>query len=147
MGKREKRKAKLDLEEEDEAEPSGSAKPSNSFLGLSSDDNDDDEAANEDLSLKIVEKALLMRAAKLVPDAAAADGGDAGVLNGTQGAIDGGGNGSSSSVLEGEVVESPSGSGRIVKKKIVKKIVKKKIVKKVKKMEVQDQSVSFFFFF
>ena len=53
----------------DEAEPSGSAKPSNSFLVLSINDDDDDEAANEDLSLKIVEKALLMRAAKLVHDA------------------------------------------------------------------------------
>ena len=52
----------------DEAEPSGSAKPSNSFLVLSSD-NDDDKVVNEDLSLKIVEKALLMCAAKLVPDA------------------------------------------------------------------------------
>ena len=52
----------------DKVEPIGSAKPSNSFLVLSSDD-DDDKAANKDLSLKIVEKALLMRAAKLVLDA------------------------------------------------------------------------------
>ena len=51
----------------DEAEPSSSAKPSNSFLVLSSN-GDDDIAANEDLSLKIVEKALLMHAAKLVLD-------------------------------------------------------------------------------
>nr|POE68049.1 hypothetical protein CFP56_39190 [Quercus suber] len=113
MGKREKRKAKLNLEEEDEAEPSGSAKLSNSFLVLSNDD-DDDEAANKDLSLKIVKKVLLMHTAKLVPDTAADDNGDAGILNGTQGAIYGGGNGSSSSVLEGEVVESPSGSGKKV---------------------------------
>ena len=65
MGRKEKQKPKLDLEEEDEAEPSGSTKPSNSFLVLSNDD----AAANEDLSLKIVEKGLLMRAAKLVPNA------------------------------------------------------------------------------
>ena len=117
----------------------------NSFLVLSSDD-DEDEAANEDLSLKIVEKALLMHVAKLVPDAAVDDDGDASVLNGTQGVIDGSGNGSSSSVLEGEVVESPSGSGRkvIVPFGSNKKIVKKK---KIKKMEVQDQSVSFYFYF
>ena len=70
MGRRERRKAKLDLEEEEEAEPIGSTKPSNSFLVLSTDD-DNDEAANEDLSLKIVEKALLMHAAKLVPNTAA----------------------------------------------------------------------------
>ncbi|KAL0004419.1 hypothetical protein SO802_011980 [Lithocarpus litseifolius] len=82
-----------------------------------------------------------MHAAKLVPDAAADDDDNTGVLNGTQGAIDGGGNGSSSSVLEGEVVESPSGSGRkvVVPFRSNKKIVKKK--KKIKKMEVQDQSV------
>ena len=86
-----------------------------------------------------------MHAAKLVPDAAANDDGDAGVLNGTQGAIDGGGNGSSSSVFEGEVVESPSGNSRKVIVPFVSntKIVKKK---KIKKMEVQDQSVSFFIF-
>ena len=63
----------------------------NSFLVLSSDD-DDDKAANEDLSLKIVEKALLMHVAKLVLDAAVDNDGDAGVSNGTQGAIDGSGN-------------------------------------------------------
>uniref|UniRef100_A0A7N2L0P2 Uncharacterized protein n=1 Tax=Quercus lobata TaxID=97700 RepID=A0A7N2L0P2_QUELO len=114
-------------------------KPSNSFLVLSSDD-DDDEAANKDLSLKIIEKALLMPAAKLVPDVTVDDDGDAGVLNGTQGAIDGGGNGSSSFVLEGEVVESLSGSSR---KEIVPFVSNMKIVKKkkIKKREVQDQSV------
>ncbi|KAK7861017.1 hypothetical protein CFP56_029266 [Quercus suber] len=83
-----------------------------------------------------------MHTAKLVPDTAADDDGDASILNGTQGAIYGGGNGSSSSVLEGEVVESPSGSGRkvVVPFGSNKKIVKKK-KKKIKKMEVQDQSV------
>jgi len=114
-------------------------------LVLSSDD-DDDEAANKDLSLKIIEKALLMPAAKLVPDVTVDDDGDAGVLNGTQGAIDGGGNGSSSFVLEGEVVESLSGSSR---KEIVPFVSNMKIVKKkkIKKREVQDQSVSFLFLF
>ena len=58
MAKKEKRRAKTKvIEEEDDEE-----KQSNEFVAEASSD---DEEANEDLSLKIVEKSLLMRAAKL----------------------------------------------------------------------------------
>ncbi|KAJ7960363.1 zinc finger CCHC domain-containing protein 7-like [Quillaja saponaria] len=59
MGGREKQKAKLNDGEEERLENGVMASKS---MVVSSDD----EEANEDLSLKIVEKALLMRAAKLV---------------------------------------------------------------------------------
>uniref|UniRef100_A0A2N9HD42 CCHC-type domain-containing protein n=1 Tax=Fagus sylvatica TaxID=28930 RepID=A0A2N9HD42_FAGSY len=136
MGKREKRKAKLDFEEEEEG---GAGKSANSVVLLSDDDGDNE--ANEDLSLKIVEKSLLMRAAKLVPD-------DDDVSNESLGRIGGGGSSSGVVVVsssssfaleeeEEEVVEIPSGSH--VNEKLVKRERKKK--KKLKKIEIGDQSV------
>jgi hypothetical protein len=125
-----KRRGKVDLDEEKKAEDAG--KSSKSFLTLSSSD---DEEANEDPRLKNVEKALLMRAAKLAPDDA--------ILGETSG----GGSGSSavvalssSSVLDEEVVEAPGGVGGsdgIVssgKKKVLKRV-------RIKKMEVGEQTV------
>ncbi|KAF9676307.1 hypothetical protein SADUNF_Sadunf09G0125200 [Salix dunnii] len=57
MAKKERRKAKTKVIEEEEEE-----KQSKEFVAEATSD---DEEANEDLSLKIVEKSLLMRAAKL----------------------------------------------------------------------------------
>lgn len=134
---REKRRGKVDLDEEGKAEDAG--KSSKSFLILSSSD---DEDANEDPRLKNVEKALLMRAAKLAPDDA--------VLGETSG-CGGGSSGvvalSSSLALDEEVVEVPGGVGGcngIVssgKKKVLKRV---RIKKKIKKMEVGEQTVSIF---
>jgi hypothetical protein len=140
MGRREKRRAKVDLDEEEKAEDAG--KSSKSFLILSSSD---DEDAKEDPSLKIVEKSLLMRAAKLAPDDA--------VLGETSGG--GGSSGvvalSSLSALEEEAVEVTGGvggsdanvgpgAGDLGRKKVVKRVRKKKI----KKREVGEQTVSIF---
>lgn len=62
MGRRKKQEAKLDLEELDGGEMLPQRKPDAAAASSS-----DDEEANEDLSLKIVERALLKRAAMLAP--------------------------------------------------------------------------------
>ncbi|XP_062096986.1 uncharacterized protein LOC133802652 [Humulus lupulus] len=113
MGKRENQRGKLNrelVEEEDRVQT-----PHKSSF-LISDDDDEDEA-NEDLSLKIVEKALLMRAAKLVPDDGVSfpsDGVDFVVNNTPSGVVAG-----------AEVVNNATEE----KKKLIKK-VKKKTIKK-----------------
>lgn len=66
MARKEKQKAKVEYEEDAENDK----KASSSLAVVSSDD----EEANEDLSLKIVEKALRMREAKLVPNDGVVDG-------------------------------------------------------------------------
>lgn len=62
MGRRKKQEAKHDFEEADGGEMLPQLEPE--AVAASSSD---DEEANEDLSLKIVEKALLKRAAMLAP--------------------------------------------------------------------------------
>ncbi|PKI73330.1 hypothetical protein CRG98_006268 [Punica granatum] len=62
MGRRKKLEPKLDLEDMEGAEMLPQLKSEAAAVSSS-----DDEEANEDMSLKIVEKALLMRAAKLAP--------------------------------------------------------------------------------
>ena len=82
-----------------------------------------DEAANEDLSLKIVEKALLKRAAMLDPSGG---GGVSVEPSGVDAAAKG----------EDKEVSLPN-------KKVVKKVVKKvKKKKEVKDMEIEEQNVS-----
>lgn len=141
MGRLERRKAKPDLDEDDKTDDA--QQPSYSVVILSSSD---DEEANEDLSLKIVEKALLTRAAKLVAEDTVSDG--------TQG--DNGGGGSSgvialsfSSALEEEVVEVPSGvSGSDGAVDFVtvdlgnRKVVTRGRRKKIKKTAIADKTVS-----
>ncbi|PON60672.1 Zinc finger, CCHC-type [Parasponia andersonii] len=69
MGRREKQRGKLDREVAEEDDRIGrSDKASKSAMVGSIGSDGDDEEANEDLCMKIVERAKLMRAAKLVPD-------------------------------------------------------------------------------
>ncbi|PON74186.1 Zinc finger, CCHC-type [Trema orientale] len=69
MGKREKQRGKLDREVAEEGDRIGrSDRASKSAMVGSGGSDGDDEEANEDLCMKIVERAKLMRAAKLVPD-------------------------------------------------------------------------------
>jgi hypothetical protein len=73
MGRKEKSKAKVrDHEQLDDLSDNldGASTPSLVFSG----DDDDDEEANQDLSLKIVEKALRTREAKLTPNDAVSNG-------------------------------------------------------------------------
>lgn len=139
MGRMERQKAKLDLEEDGKTDDARNS--SYSLVVLSS--SDDDEEANEDLSLKIVEKALLTRAAKLVAEDTIPDG--------TQGYNGGGGSSgvvalSSSSALEEEVFEVPSGSDGTVGSVNVhlgkRKVVKRERRKKIKKTATADKTVS-----
>ncbi|XP_042956444.1 uncharacterized protein LOC122292261 isoform X3 [Carya illinoinensis] len=138
MGRMERQKAKLDLEEDGKTDDARNS--SYSLVVLSS--SDDDEEANEDLSLKIVEKALLTRAAKLVAEDTIPDG--------TQGYNGGGGSSgvvalSSSSALEEEVFEVPSGSDGTVGSVNVhlgkRKVVKRERRKKIKKTATADKTV------
>lgn len=138
MVRKKNRRAKVDLDEEDKAEDAGK---SSSFVVLLS--SSDDEDANEDLSLKIVEKALMKRAAKQSSEDT--------ILAETKVSSGGGGSSgvvalSSSSALEEEVVEVRggvgdsdiivgSGTGDLGNKKAVRR------KKKIKKMEVGEQSV------
>lgn len=99
----------------------------------------DDEEANEDLSLKIVEKHLLMHAAKLVQNDDDDDNNDV-VLDGQKVDL------SSSSLLESEIVTA--GSSRINDETVIddkksdnKRIKVKKKKKKIEKMENGGQSV------
>ncbi|GMN46965.1 hypothetical protein TIFTF001_016140 [Ficus carica] len=129
MAKREKQKGKLDREVVEEDGRIGSSCDRNSPKSSAAVEiiSSDDEAANEDLSLKIVEKAMLMRAARLVPDANADD--DGGVVS-----VE------SSGVGDGAKVEE-KGDVVLPKKKVVKKVIKKvvkKVVKKVKKKKVEN---------
>ncbi|XP_042956443.1 uncharacterized protein LOC122292261 isoform X2 [Carya illinoinensis] len=137
MGRMERQKAKLDLEEDGKTDDARNS--SYSLVVLSS--SDDDEEANEDLSLKIVEKALLTRAAKLVAEDTIPDG--------TQGYNGGGGSSgvvalSSSSALEEEVFEVPSGSDGTVGSVNVhlgkRKVVKRERRKKIKKTATADKT-------
>ncbi|KAF4361833.1 hypothetical protein F8388_003154 [Cannabis sativa] len=113
MGKREFQRGKLDrefVEEDDRVQT-----PNKSVVNISDDDEEDE--ANEDLSLKIVEKALLMRAAKLVPDDAvsfSSNGVDS-VMNNTP----------SSGVAGDKVVNNATEE----KKRLIKKVKKKKLKK------------------
>ena len=71
MGKREKQTNKFHWDELSEEERElANRKASKSVVHSSSSDDDE---ANEDLSLKIVEKALLMSAAKLISENVAVD--------------------------------------------------------------------------
>ena len=133
--RRERRRGRLDREavEEDERLGFGAAekRPLKSEASARSDDDDEDREANEDLSLKIVEKALLMRAARLVPDG---DGEGSGVVSvETRGAEDG--------AREENGVNL---RGKKVVKRVIKKVIKKKKV--VKKTEIADPSVSVLIF-
>lgn len=107
MSRRERRRSRLDRDavEENERLRGSSSKP----VVLS------DDEANEDLSLQIVEKALLMRAARLFPDE----------------------NGVASPERAG--IEDSKVSASRSKKSATKKVVKKK---KVKKTEIEDKDVS-----
>ncbi|KAM6551569.1 hypothetical protein CsatB_001377 [Cannabis sativa] len=113
MGKREFQRGKLDrefVEEDDRVQT-----PNKSVVNISDDDEEDE--ANEDLSLKIVEKALLMRAAKLVPDdpvSFSSNGVDS-VWNNTP----------SSGVAGVKVVNNATEE----KKRLIKKVKKKKLKK------------------
>ncbi|KAM1116350.1 hypothetical protein TB2_006758 [Malus domestica] len=122
MGKRERQRAKLDWDELSEEELEQIHKyPSKSAAEHSSSDDDE---ANEDLSLKIVEKALLMRATKLAPD----------------------NNADVSGEPSGGLVELPSSSpspedevaGAVLD---TKKVRRKERMKKIKKMKIEDQAV------
>ncbi|KAJ6906626.1 zinc knuckle family protein [Populus alba x Populus x berolinensis] len=109
MAKKEKRRAKIKVIEEEE-------KPKKFVAEVSSDD----EEANEDLSLKIVEKSLLMRAARL------AENGNGFVV------LDGGGGGRDGGAVEIESTlsmeaESASAGSRGVKKRKKRKNVEKKM--------------------
>ena len=130
MGRKEKPKAKkTEHEDEDEA-----ANPSTPLIFEASSD---DEEANEDLSLKIVEKALLMRKLAQKDVVSGGDGVGAsssqqdevvvarydGVLDRTRGVVD--------------VSDSEEQKSERKKKSRSKK-------KKVKKVESEDQSVSIF---
>ncbi|KAI4305791.1 hypothetical protein L6164_029134 [Bauhinia variegata] len=124
MGRREKLKSKVVDDEGGSEDDKGALKP---VIIVSSDD----EEANEDLSLKIVEKALQMRAAKQVPD------------NGILDEPTSGGK-------MGMIASSFSGSGLVVPDEVASgvvglgneeiKIEKKKKKKKVTKVESGKQS-------
>ena len=128
MGKIDKQRGKLDREVVEEDERIGSSETS----GVAS--SSDDEEANEDLSLKIVEKSLLMRAARLVPDkdvSVEPDGVDmvVKVPSSQEPEVT-----APLAVVAGaEVVKSASDK----KKKLIKKVKKK-----VKKMETENENVS-----
>lgn len=110
MAKKEKRKAKIKVIEEEEE------KPKKFVAEVSSDD----EEANEDLSLKIVEKSLLMRAARL-----AENGNGFVVLDDDGGDRDGGAvEIESTASME---AESASAGSRGVKKRKKRKNVEKKM--------------------
>jgi len=110
MAKKEKRKAKIKVIEEEEEE-----KPKKFVAEVSSDD----EEANEDLSLKIVEKSLLMRASRL------AENGNGFVVLDDGGGRDGGAvEIESTSSME---AESASAGSRGVKKRKKRKNVEKKM--------------------
>lgn len=135
MRRREKQRAKHNREELEEAERNGSDVDKSSKFVFAVSGSDDDEEANEDLSLKIVEKALLMRAAKLVPDS---DGPveQNGLLDLPH-----------SSSQEVEVLPGPtrvaaSETGDLQSKKIIKRVRKKK----TNKMEIEDAAVSILLF-
>ncbi|KAL6209844.1 hypothetical protein ACLB2K_020783 [Fragaria x ananassa] len=116
MGKREKQASKFHWDELSEGEgESANRKALKSVVQISSDDE-----ANEDLSLKIVEKALLMRAAKLASenDSAASD------LGGVTSS-------SSPQVAEVEITDLET-----------KKVVKKDRVRKSKKRKIEDPAVN-----
>lgn len=125
MGKRERQKAKLDRDEVSEEERElTNQNPSKSAAEQSSSDDDE---ANEDISLRIVEKALLMRAAKLAPDKNAA------VLGEPSGGLVE--LPSSSSSQEAEVAAADLET---------KKVRRKERKKNIKKMKIEDQAVSDF---
>lgn len=140
MGRREKQRTKHCRDEFEEAERDKSREKSSKSL-VNESSSDDDEA-NEDLTLKLVEKALLMRAAKLVSD------NDGSVeLNRCSGLLDLPPSSSSQEVefVEGpariadsEVVVASENGGLLKKKRIVKRVKKKK----TSKMEIEDLTVS-----
>ncbi|KAM1804223.1 hypothetical protein ACFX12_030117 [Malus domestica] len=122
MGKRERQKAKLDRDEVSEEERElTNQNPSKSAAEQSSSDDDE---ANEDISLKIVEKALLMRAAKLASDNNAAVSGEP-----SGGLVE---LPSSSSSQEAEVAAAGLET---------KKVRRKERKKNIKKMKIEDQAV------
>lgn len=123
MAKREKQRGKLDREFVEEDERIGSSERISS-KSAAAESSSDDEEANEDLSLKIVEKALLMRAARLVGDENDNDNDNVVVSVGPNGIGDG------AKEEEQEVV--------LPRKTIINKVKKKK----VKKVEAEDQNVS-----
>lgn len=128
-------RAKHHREELEEAERDESYdEKSSQFVFAAGSSDDDDKEANEDLSLKIVEKALSMRAAKPVPDGDEPNGFD-GVLDPPR----------TSSSQEVEVVAGPSKvakseNGDLQNKKIIKSVRKRK--KKTGKSEIVDATVS-----
>lgn len=144
MSKKEKQRPQHYREEFEEAERDKSLDKSSKSVVAESSSDDNDEA-NEDLTLKLVEKALLMRAAKLVADN---DGGSvepersSGLLDLLP----------SSSSQEVQFVEGPARlAGRevviasengVVEKK--KKIIKRVKKKKTSKVEIEDTTVSVF---
>ncbi|PQQ04897.1 protein AIR2 [Prunus yedoensis var. nudiflora] len=120
MGKREREKAKFDWDEVSEEERNLAEKnPSKSVAERNSSDDDE---ANEDLSLKIVEKAMLMRAAKLAPDNDVVLGEPSGLVELP----------SSTSLQEAEVASAD------LETKTVRKRERKKRIKKTK---IEDQAV------
>ncbi|XP_015873253.3 uncharacterized protein LOC107410354 [Ziziphus jujuba] len=141
MSKKEKQRPQHYREEFEEAERDKSLDKSSKSVVAESSSDDNDEA-NEDLTLKLVEKALLMRAAKLVADN---DGGSvepersSGLLDLLP----------SSSSQEVQFVEGPARlAGRevviasengVVEKK--KKIIKRVKKKKTSKVEIEDTTV------
>ncbi|XP_024017513.1 zinc finger CCHC domain-containing protein 7 isoform X2 [Morus notabilis] len=122
MAKREKQRGKLDREFVEEDERIGSSDRTSS-KSAAAESSSDDEEANEDLSLKIVEKALLMRATRLVADENDNDNDNVVVSVGPNGIGDG------AKEEEQEVV--------LPRKTIINKVKKKK----VKKVEAEDQNV------
>lgn len=138
MATRQKLKGKLYHEENGEEE-----EKLKSAAAMSSDD----EEGNEDLSLKIVEKHMLMRAAKLDQDDSDSDV----VLNDNTNTNTSDNSNNKNGGVEA-VVPGPSGTtddGIIedVKSSDKKRIrVRKKKKKEADKIEIEDQSVSSFYF-
>ncbi|CAL1403725.1 unnamed protein product [Linum trigynum] len=135
MGRGEKRKAKVVDEEAEETQNEPKL-----VVDLSVTDDEDDKEANEDLSLKIVEKAISKRGTKVDAEEIGAvnlsngrsSDGDAGAAVGGSNGGDGTAELSSSSSLETyAIVTGPDG---VVKKKLKKK-------KKVRRKEGGEQPV------
>ncbi|KAF5751672.1 zinc finger CCHC domain-containing protein 7-like [Tripterygium wilfordii] len=125
MAKREKQKAKDDREEELTNEAEGVI-----AVNISKEEDDDDAEANEDLSLRIVEKAILIRATRSNGDADVDGDSIAADLFP-----------SSSRVAEAVIVDT-SGTGSGSEAVVDLKPKKRKKTKKSGKIEAGEQSVS-----
>ncbi|XP_050364465.1 uncharacterized protein LOC126783108 [Argentina anserina] len=124
MGKREKQASKFRWDELSEGEEELATRKDRKTLKSVVQISSDEDEANEDLSLKIVEKALRMRKARLATenDSIASDtGGLVGLLSSSSSQV---------SEVEAPVLET-------------KKVVKKDRVGKSKKRKVEDPTVNF----